>query len=392
MNEVRGLPERRHDIDWLRVLAVLLLVPYHTAVIFDRGHVSYIKGQPNAVMEAFAHFLFQWHMPLFFLLSGAATRFSLGVRSGGQYIGERTKRLAVPLVFGTLAIIPLMVYYQRLYYHEFVGSYVDFYPHFFEGIYPRGNFSWGHLWFLAYLFVFSMLALPLFLSLRKGSGGRLVAGLASVCERRGAIFLLAVPLAISEAALRARWPNFQNLYDDWANFSFYLIVFIYGYLLFSDARFGRALERHARVSLGLGLICMSAIFALRWTGAAPAAGYSPGWISYMILTGFNSWFWIVAILGFGRRYLNFGNKVLKYAVEAALPFYVLHHAVIVVTGYYALKLNAGVLEKFLVICVASLIATIFLYDSLVRRTKAARLLFGMKPRKATFLPPVRQTA
>ena len=381
MGVEEGKPERHHAVDWLRVLAVLLLVPYHSAVIFDKGHVSYIKDQPNAVLEAFAHFLFQWHMPLLFLLSGAATSFALGFRTGGRYAGERVRRLLIPLTFGTLAVIPILVYCQRLFYQQFQGSYVRFYPSFFEGIYPHGNFSWGHLWFLAYLFVFSLLGLPLSLFLRKERGRKLISKLAASCDKGGMIFLLAAPLALIEATLRARWPGFQNLYADWANFFSCLTVFIYGYILFSDPRFTRTIERHGKTSLRTALATMTIIFALRWTDTAPAPKDSVTWILYMLLHGFNCWVWILAILSFALKHLQDSNRVLPYAVEAVLPFYVLHHALVVGIGYHVVRWNTGEIEKFTVITAASLAATLCLYDLFVRRTPVTRILFGMKPKK-----------
>lgn len=373
--------QRRHDIDWLRVLAVLLLVPYHSAVIFARPYVSYIKVEPNAGLEAFAYFLNQWHMALLFLVSGVATWFSLSSRTWRQYLRERVNRLIVPLVFGTLAIVPIQVYFQRLHYGDFSGSFIRFYPHIFEGIYPHGNFTWGQLWFLAYLFVFSLIGVPLFLLLGKGKPRRVVEQAGAFCERPGALFLAAIPLMAAQAVLRAKWPGFQNLYDDWANFAFYFTVFVYGYLLCSDDGFGRAIDRHWRISLGLGIGAVSVILALRQTGSAPAPDYSPAWVFYMLLHGFSSWCWLVALLGLGRRYLTFSNRVLEYATEAVLPFYVIHHAVIVVIGYYVVRWNAGDMLKFTIITIASLVLATILYDVLIRRTYATRFLFGMKAQR-----------
>src|SRR5689334_23204217 len=102
---------RRYDIDWLRILAVLLLVPFHSALIFslDPGHVVYIKDSVESpfLVQA-AGFLSIWHMPLLFLISGMATWFALGFRSGGQYLKERVLRLLVPTVFAILVLVPLM--------------------------------------------------------------------------------------------------------------------------------------------------------------------------------------------------------------------------------------------------------------------------------------------
>jgi hypothetical protein len=350
------------------MFAVLLLITTARYLIVHALHQS----PPSAAMETLAQFLFSWHMPLFFLISGSATWFSLGLRTRGDYFAERIKRLVIPLIFGTFVIIPIMIYCQRLYYHEFSGSYIHFYPHFFDGIYPHGNFSWGNLWFLAYLFVFSLVALPIFLFLRNEIGQRLVSRVGAFCERPGAIFLLAIPLAVIEAALRAKWPSIPNLYRDWANFFWFLTFYIYGYLLCSDESFGRSIDKHGEIALLLGVVSVSTIFGFRWTGSVPQRDYTLGWMSYMVLYAFNSWFWIVAILSLGRRYLNFNHPRLPYANEAGLPFYVLHHAAIVVIACYVVRWNLTVGGKFFIICIASFVATLGLYDLAVRRASFTR--------------------
>jgi len=382
--------QRRYDIDWLRVFAVLLLIPFHTAQIFN-NHDFYVRNsQLSAIgMDIFTLFVHQWHMPLFFFVSGAATWFALGFRTKGQYSSERAKRLLIPLVFGTLALIPPQVYCMRLTgssfgrsaAYVFQGSYFRFYPQFFDGIAPKGNFEYGHLWFLLYLFVFSLIALPIFMYLRKEAGKNLVSRLADVCEKPGAILLLGIPFAIIQAALRAKWPGFQNLYDDWANFFFYITFFIYGYVLVSDERFKKAMERHRNVSLAMGAVLTSLIFIWRWGVGEPASDYSPAWLLYMILHGFNTWFWIIAILGFGSKYLSFSARPLLYSSEAALPFYILHQTAIVIIGYYAIRWNLNVMGKFISVCILSTVAIAVLYEVVVKRTNLTRSLFGMKAKK-----------
>ncbi len=108
--------QHRHDIDWLRVLGVLLLVPFHAAQIFilDPNSIMYVKDTINSRALTFmAGFIHMWHMPLLFIISGSATYLALGVRSAGQYIRERFLRLFVPLTFGILTYIPLTTYIQH---------------------------------------------------------------------------------------------------------------------------------------------------------------------------------------------------------------------------------------------------------------------------------------
>jgi len=143
---VKSQPERRYDLDWLRVLAVLLLVYFHTAAIFYSGHLGelYVRNELSSrEMGLFISFIHQWHMPLFFLLSGTATWFALGYRTGTEYIINRCKRLFIPFLFGTLVLVQPQVYYRLLSAPDYHYSYLQFYPQFFNGIRPQGNFDFS---------------------------------------------------------------------------------------------------------------------------------------------------------------------------------------------------------------------------------------------------------
>ena len=108
--------ERRYDLDWLRVLGVLLLVPFHVALIFvfDPFTIMYIRDTVNSrVLAEVTGFIHMWHMPMLFMISGAATWFALGHRSAGEYISERSMRLFLPLVFGILTYVPFTIYLQH---------------------------------------------------------------------------------------------------------------------------------------------------------------------------------------------------------------------------------------------------------------------------------------
>lgn len=381
-SEGRTSSARRYELDWLRVFAVLSLLYFHTAAIFYQGELGefYIKDtQSSRVMNLFITFVYQWHMPLFFFLSGAATWFALGFRTPGQYVAERFRRLCIPLVFGTLVLIPPQVYWHLASDPRWRGgSYLSFYPQFFNGIRPYGNFEWGHLWFIAYLFALSLVALPLLLYLRSEPGLSLRTKLTELMTRPGAILLLpALPLALIEGILRVRWPGFQNLYDDWANVLLYLSYFVYGYILSSEPRLGLAIDRHRVPALLLVFVTMAVVLGLYVADLIPTRSYTLPYISYQLLRGLNGWLWIVALLALGRRYLNFNHRLLEYTRKASYPFYLLHQTVVVAIGFYVVQWSAGVPAKFLIISTVSLVLTLIFYDGLVKRTRLTRLLFGI---------------
>jgi fucose 4-O-acetylase-like acetyltransferase len=332
-----GKPERRHDIDWLRVLAVLLLVVFHCTRPFDSEPWHARNDESSLALERGADFLRFWRMPLLFLVSGYGTYFALGFRSGARYARDRFLRLFVPLAVGMAVVVPPQVYVERISpwmrdRHspiDFAGSYWEFYPQAFKGIYPGGNLSWHHLWFLAYLFVFSLAALPLFLWLRGPAGGRALDCAGAFLAHGRAVFLVGVPLAAVEIALRARWPTTHALYNDWANFAHSFVLFLYGYLLAAYPGFRTALERNRKPALLLGAGTAAVILAGVPLQEFFGGAWLPGYLARRTLAAVNEWSWVLAILGFGQAYLNRPGPALRYASEIVYPFYIWHQTVIV---------------------------------------------------------------
>jgi glucan biosynthesis protein C len=379
-----SLSQRRWDIDWLRVMAVVvLLVPYHTFRVFDIFEDWYIKnGQLSTALNWFNYLGDAVGMQLLFLLAGAATWFALRRRSGGQYAWERIKRLLIPLIFGLLVIVPPQSYLGLRNHSDYMGSFLEWYPSFFD-FYPEdpagysmGGFTVAHLWFILFLLIISLIALPLFVYLRRESGHRLIGETARFFKWPGMILLLVIPIIIAERLL--------NFYP---NPIYFLVFFIYGYVLMSDTLFEAAIDRSKRAALILGLVAF-ALFIV-WKDLGLGSQFNiPEWfwgIAYRRCIV--SWFLIVAMLGYGKKYLNSPPKrrssllFLGYFGEGSYPFYILHQTVIVFIAYFIVQWATGVTAKYLIIAVAAYLATIILYDLLVRRTNVTRFLFGMRPLK-----------
>jgi len=99
-----------------------------------------------------------------------------------------------------------------------------------------------------------------------------------------------------------------------------------------------------------------------------------------ILWSLNGWCWVMTIIGFGRRLLNFNHRYLKTSNELVLPFYILHETVIVAIAFYAVNLKLLVILKFLIIVLASFIIINLLLLP-IKHIKILRFLFGMNPKK-----------
>jgi glucans biosynthesis protein C len=369
---------RRYDLDWLRVLAFGLLIFYHTGMFFVEWEWHVKNNEISTWIDEPMLFLAQWRMPLLFFISGAGVFFALGSRSKRSFAGDRTKRILLPLVFGMFVVVPPQIYYERLTQGN-TYSYLEFYKHVLEfQPYPEGNFSWHHLWYLAYIFTYSLICLPLFGYLRSEKGKIVLEKIAGFLSGKARIYLLIIPLFIAEALLRPYWPTEQNLLKDWANFTFSLLIFIYGFIICSQENIRQGIEDQRKLSLVCAVLLTIVLYAFYWThwpNPSPA-----GMVLYYFIKVANIWCWLLTIFGFGRKYLTFNNALLKYTTEAVYPFYILHQTVIICIAYYLIDWQAGMGLKFLVISAGMFLVCWVLFEG-IRQINFLRPFFGLKPLK-----------
>ena len=77
---------RRYDLDWLRVIAILLLHLFHCAMPFIAEWDWHIKNKETSylILEA-NYFLSRWRMPILFFISGIGTVFVLNLKSPDSF-------------------------------------------------------------------------------------------------------------------------------------------------------------------------------------------------------------------------------------------------------------------------------------------------------------------
>jgi hypothetical protein len=346
--------------------------------------------------------IWTWLMELFFLLSGAGTWYSLKSRSGGQYLLERFKRLLIPLYgVGMLILMPPQLYFEIFTNQGYTGTFWQYLPQYFREL-PGGlavtsffelnNASFlvpyyfsGHLWFIRYLFLISLLTLPLLLYLKSERGKRLIARLAGWCSCRGGIFLFAIPLAIILICLRFPLKGSRT----WADFLWYMVFFLIGYIMPADKRFTESFKRHGWICLALWLVGFSGlgqlVLALEYNPIPGNEPFSLLYVFFQIIWSITSLSSVVFMLSLGARYMKRTNRnrMLSYGNEAVLPFYILHQTVILCVGWFVFPWNMGILPKLAIIIVVSFIFIIGIYEGLIRHFNWVRFLFGMRPKKST---------
>jgi peptidoglycan/LPS O-acetylase OafA/YrhL len=362
--------ERRPDLDFLRVVAILCLHLYHSARFFNVNDPWHLKApqlipaltQPMDVL----HIL---RMPLLMLIAGAVAAFALAKRGLAGFAWDRTKRLLLPLVVGMLVIVPPQIYLERLDRGLFTGSYWSFWPSVFQFVpYPKGSLSWHHLWFVAYLFTYCLLALPLFAWLDRPSGKAFLRGAETFLVKGWNLLWLVVPILLIRILLR-NYRETNDLLHDPKGFLFYGYLFLAGHLL------ARCPDVWARM------------VALRWSLFGLAAfllaillpdGEFPFPLEHMAVWLF-SWSMLLAIFGFARHGIRHEGPRLQHAQSLAYPFYILHQTVILVVGYPLMKPMMNPWLRLGCVTLVSFLVTWILCEGLAR-VSWLRPLFGMGPR------------
>ena len=374
------LVQRRNDIDYLRVISILAVFVFHSARFFDSEgwHVKNpVTGMP---FDAIIFVLHKWIMPIFFVLAGAGAWYSLQTRSGGQYIKERVYRLLIPLLFGIFTIIPHQVYIERITAGRYKGmSLLEFYPHYFEGLYGfGGNFAWMglHLWFLLVLFVFAIITLPVFLPFRRTNNdsdakqpnlGRLLI-----------LYSLFILVFLSEGLLfRTNGFGEGRGFGGWFLMD-YILFFVLGYFVIPKQTVTDVLIKYRWLSLIVALAALTGLASIQFGSRNLSGSLNLVMVFYGLLMTATSWIGILAFIGLAASSLTAPSRFLKYAAPAVMPFYFFHQSVIVAVGYFMIPvLNDSLLIKYFLLMVISFTIIMVFYE-LVRRIPIIRFLCGIK--------------
>jgi len=366
--------ERQYFIDWLRIFLIFSVYLFHIGMFFNTWdwHVKNPTGY-DGLLTKLMLFLHEWRMPLLFLISGAGTYYALGKRTPGRYLGERFKRLMIPFIVGIFVLVPVQVYLEKA---DQYNSLLSFYPHMFDGIYPTGNFSWHHLWFILYLFVISLFISPFLKFFRSNGYLRFSIWLEEFAQRPLSLNVVAILLVASQGLLRPYFPEDTHaLINDWASMAFYLIFFLAGFMLLSNQNIIESIRKQKKLYLAEAGLATVFLFSYPHLFAGESAAYLARGISSIFL----AWSCALAAIGYARQYLNHNNRFRKVANEAIYPFYLLHQPIILIMGFMLNKMAISDLSRLVLLTASSFTITCGLYWFVVRPFKLTRVIFGMKP-------------
>lgn len=344
--------QRRYDIDWLRVIAIGLLLIYHIAIVFQPWamFIGFIRS--DELMEGLwkpMSMLNVWRIPLLFYVSGMGVYFAIKERTWKELLLERSKRILLPYFFGIIAIVPLHFLIFQKYYHLPMGYYAH----------------QGHLWFLGNIFVYVLLFFPLFFYLKKTKESRFVKQIAFLMKNPAGPLIVTIFFALE--AILVKPQVFEMYAETWHGFFLGMLAFFFGFFfVYIGQTFWQTVLKWKWLYLGLALGLYFVRFRL----------FNLETPSYLMALESNCW--ILAIFGLGYNYLNKPGNMLSYLSQAAYPVYIIHMFVLYAGAMIILPLDIPVFLKFIAIVAFTGVGCFLLYELMIRRIDFLRPFFGLK--------------
>ena len=382
--------ERRHDLDWLRVIAFALLVVYHVGMYYVSWGWHVKSPQAGIGPEPWMLLTSPWRMSLLFLISGVATAFLLRKVAAGGFLRQRSRQLLWPLLFGMAVVVPPQAYYQVVEQLPggYAGPYLAFYARYLSAYHgfcgADGKClilpTWNHLWFLPYLWSYTLLA---WLAWRFAPGGLESARgwVATALLGWRALWVPVVLLAAARLLLVDRFESTHALVDDWYNHAQYLTVFLIGLLVAFSTGVWESLQRLRWMSLALATASYALMIHTWYLSGYDEAHPVPLSLRLLLRVtwAIQQWCAIAALLGFAYRWRHADGPVLRYLTVAVLPLYILHQTVIVVLAHGLKPLHIAAPAEAALLVTVTFALCLGAYE-LIRRMRWLRPLFGLSPR------------
>ena len=381
------MTERRYDLDWLRIGAFALLIFYHVGMFYVTWDWHVKSSHASPLIEPLMQLSSPWRLVLLFLISGVATRFMADKMSTWQLTKARMGRLWPPLLLAMFVIVPPQSYYevvealkalngpQSPWLDNFYVKYVTACGHWCDADGCLMTPTYNHMWFVAYLILYSLALLPLIPLLR-----RMPTALATLIRGPG---LIIAPWLFLYAARVFLMPQFGETHDfrnDWYLHVTYFGTFLFGFAIARHAPFFEGCMRWRWTALGVMGAAWAALMA--YYAAWPGDAMPPEWqrIVFRGVREMQAWTAIVAAIGFAHRHLRTHDGPMRRILTAAVfPFYLIHQTIIVVAGHYLNELHLPVAMEAMLLIVITFAGCWLFYD-IGRRIPFLRIWIGLPSR------------
>jgi hypothetical protein len=353
--------QRRYDIDTIRVIAIFLLMIYHSFFLFLSwgSDLGFIENQESMDwLTVIMGLMNTWRIPLLFFVSGMGLYFAFRKRTVKELLAERSKRILVPLLFGSLIIVPIQILMSQIYDH----TKYSYQPN------P------SHLWFMLNIMIYVLLLLPIFIFLKRRRDFKPNVWIHKALDKSLlTIYLLAIPYVAEACLIPAGFPYAMFAFSD-HGLLIGGIAFLTGfYILMLGEKIWHGFDRLKAVNLFIAFVIHGVVYLTQLD--------EHNGVQTHLLMAVESILIIFAVFGFGYRYLNRPMKLVQYVSKAVLPIYIIHIVVLFAVGIVILPLTIPAWIKLIVVIVLTIGLCFVIYEWVIKKFKWLYLWFGMVSEK-----------
>lgn len=362
--------KRYSELDWLRVILIFAVFLHHVFMPFNGDGWHIMNSDSSKLLDDIMVYFEQVRLQVLFFIAGAGSYILLNKVNYKSFVVNKFHRLFIPLIIGMVFIVPPQIYYEDIQnYSNILSAYRSL----------MLSFNNNHLWFIEFLIVFMLLALPFHLYLKRWSGENFVNAVTKFTNNKYGLFLLIVPLLALRLALKLVWPEQHQKIENFSVSLFYLYFFLVGMICIKSDSIWRNIRDRRQTNLKL-LIASTILFYLYYfkPDISDYVSLTIRWQLWWLVCTLVSWSALLTLVGYA---IYFGTQTpnwLKNSNEYIYPFYILHQTVIVVLGFYIIQWQASIFVKSVALLFSSLLVTCYLCFAVIRPFKPLRYLFGLK--------------
>ncbi len=374
ITHAENLPRREFYLDWIRNGVVLILIPFHTAVSFShigKGYVYTPRPADSWFYIFISDFFNLWIMRLLFFVSGISASFSLKKRTNRDFILDRFKRLILPVLFLIFTLGPVSGYILAVSRDAFSRSFLSFYPLFFTQ--PKKYLFWGHMWYCVYLFIFSLIYLPLLSFLKKRPA--VTDGIGRFLTKGNRIFLPMAIIILLEVILRPFYPGYQSFAGDWANVAVYSAFFLLGFIMALNPG---VLERIPDKRVPFLTAAVSASLLYLYCKRFLFTDESYGHLAVLsALWGTAAYGWVFSLAGILKERANRNSVLLAYLSKTSFSLYLFHYLILSLLNYFLLKTFLPYFAVWFLTTVGTYLIFAILFEFLLKKSRIIAYICGI---------------
>jgi glucan biosynthesis protein C len=370
-NNCKIIDSRLSELDWLRVILILAVFLHHVCMPFNGDGWHIMNNESSKILDDIMVYFEQFRLPILFFISGSGSVILLSKITVKKFVLGKFLRLFIPLLAGSLLVIPPQTYIENI---------VDLQSYWQE--YPQLalNFDANHLWFIEYLLVFFMIAIPLNKFFSFSFGIAVVNSVQKLSKYKIGLYLLVILLIVIKVCFSLMFSSDDNKIENLSSSSFYLFFFIAGMVFIHSKGIWQAVCEQRFYNLMLFFFSTILFYSYYYSpDLSEYLSLDIRWSIWWIVCCLVAWSALLTLLGYAQFYLTKTPKWLRLSNELIYPFYIFHQTVIVVIGYYVITWQVPILLKIISLFVLSFSITSVICWFVIKPSNTLRFLFGLKP-------------